>query len=103
MSYTSRINEIKQNFNTIEKYLKDKKQLNFSISVFTANDVIFLVNIKYDDKLIVTYHKHNLEELPFIEFLNKFDLTSYDKQKLFRKILNCIQKEKLKIGVISHE
>lgn len=94
MSYTSRINEINLSFNIIEEYLKDKKQLNFNISVFTANEVIFLVNLKYDDKLIVTYHKYNIKQLSFIEFLNKFNLTSYDKQKLFSKILNCIQKER---------
>lgn len=101
MSYISRIKAIKQNFKTIENYLKDKKQLNFDISVFSANDVIFLVSLKYDGKLIVTYNKSGIKELPFIEFLDKFDLTSYDKQKLFSQILNCIQKTKYEIVGVS--
>lgn len=94
--YRKRMESLEKALYQINVYLKDKKQLKLDISVFSSNDVIFLVNLKYNDKLIITYNKNGINELSFIEFLNKFDLTSYDKQKLFSKILNCIEKEKLK-------
>lgn len=94
--YRKRIEFLEESLYQINIYLKENKKLNLDISVFSSNDVIFLVNLKYDSKLIVTYNKNGINELSFVEFLNKFDLTSYDKQKLFSKILNCIQKEKLR-------